>query len=712
MSDRRTFLQQVAAIPLAASISPASAKAAQVRGYGEEMPDMVLSYLQKKTNALSAEWDRKRAQIHTPAALEERNRFVRARCTNMIHGLPERTPLNPVIVRVLERDGYRIESLMFESRPNFWVTASLYVPSGNGPFPGIISPCGHSATARLYPPYQYMYLGLVKEGFVVLAYDPVGQGERRYYWNPTTNANEIGGPVTWEHSLPGQLLLLIGQDLTQYRIWDGMRAIDYLLTRPEVDPQRIGCCGQSGGGTLTTFISALDERVKCAAAHEGGMHRRWPVQVRPESTLGTGDTEQHFFPAAIYGIDGGDLSVAIAPRPLLSTIEHFSPGYNAVTAEVHARYELLGAPEKFHTVEADDPHDMTMRLRLANTNWFCRWFHNRKGPQTEPEFRLESAADVNCLPDGSIRYSRKGDTIYSIIQREQRALPPRHSLPPAEVQQSIRTLLRYHKSDYPLGARSLTTTARRHYQIEKLEFLSEPGIYIPAWVFVPDRRGDDRTAILYVSEQGKEAEGLEFGVLEGLALQGNLVVSVDVRGIGETKPRHGESGSQGAYRHVGDAETTMQYMAWEINESLTGMRVQDVVRSIDYSLSRPDVDRAGLRVIGKGMGALWVLFAGALDPRVTRAVCDGGLLSYRTLASSDRYLHGASIMLPEVLKHFDLPQVAAAMAGRRLILLDPVDAMKSRVEPDTVRKTYGSAAQAAARNKDVSLAKQYQQLLA
>jgi len=152
MPNRRTFFQQMAAIPFATSISAAPAKAPQMRGYGEEMPDMVLAYLQRKTNSLAAEWDRKRALIRTPAALEERNRFVRARCTEMIHGLPEKTPLNPVIVRVLERDGYRIESLMFESRPNFWVTASLYVPSGNGPFPGIISPCGHSADARLYPP--------------------------------------------------------------------------------------------------------------------------------------------------------------------------------------------------------------------------------------------------------------------------------------------------------------------------------------------------------------------------------------------------------------------------------------------------------------------------------------------------------------------------------------------------------------------------------
>jgi cephalosporin-C deacetylase-like acetyl esterase len=554
-----------------------------------------------------------------------------------------------------------------------------------------------------------MYLGLVKEGFVVLAYDPVGQGERRYYWNPATNTNEIGGPVTWEHSLPGQLLLLIGQDLTHYRIWDGIRAIDYLLTRPEVDSQRIGCCGQSGGGTLTTFISALDDRVQVAAAHEGGMHHRWPVHIRPETPMGTGDTEQHFFPAAIYGIDLPDLNAAIAPRPLLSTVEHFHPAYNAATREVGARYELLGALDKFHTVEADDPHGMTMRLRLANTNWFCRWFQNRKGPETEPDFRLETAADINCLTNGSIRYSNKGDTVQSILRREAAALQPRVDLAASQLQQSLRTLLRYRKSDQPLAERGLSITARRQYRIEKLEFLSEPGIYIPTWVFVPDRRGADRSAILYVSERGKESEALEFMLLEDLALCGNLVISVDVRGIGETKPHHAES-ERGLYSHVADADTTMQYMAWEMNESLTGMRVQDIIRSIDYSLSREDVDRSGVRAIGKGMGALWVMFAAALDSRISHAVCEGGLLSYRALASSDRYLHNSSIMLPDVLKHFDLPQVAAA-AGKRVVVVDPVDAMKSPVDLETARKVYDSNP-VPARTPDGSSARQYLQMLA
>src|SRR5262249_32374236 len=163
--------------------------------------------------------------------------------------------------------------------------------------------------------------------------------------------------------------------------------------------------------------------------------------------------------------------------------------------------------------------------RLANTNWFCRWFLNRKGPDVEPEFHLENAAEVNCLPNGSVRYSRKGDTIYSILQREAAALPPRTTLPATELQQSIRTLLRLHRTQAAPGVRALTTPPRRGYRIEKLQFLSEPGIYIPTWVFVPDHRGPGRTAILYVSEQGKEAEGLDFGVLEGLTAQGNVVVS-------------------------------------------------------------------------------------------------------------------------------------------------------------------------------------------
>jgi cephalosporin-C deacetylase-like acetyl esterase len=699
--NRRGFLTHAGAFVSAMALSPMRAFAAS--SYSREFPDMLLAYLAGKLNALAQKWDRERDNIETAAQLEDRDRFVREKFREMVHGFPERNPLNPVVVATHEREGYRVENVMFQSRPDFWATGNLYVPaSGKGPFPGIISPCGHYPNSRMEPEYQFAYMNLVKAGFVVLAYDPVGQGERRQYWNPQTNQTEVASASTYEHSMPGQVLLLLGEDLTHYRIWDGMRAIDYLLTRPEVHPEKIGCAGHSGGATLTKFISSLDERIQCAAVIEGGAGNRWPVRFGPGSRVGPSDVEQNLFPAAIYGVDSCDILISIAPRPLLVAIENYSPAFNRTAETIKARYELLGVPEKFGTEEANDPHSWTPKLRLATTDWFCRWFYDRRGPDREPEFQPEPLELLYCTPDGSIRYSQTGQTIFSLMLQKQEELPPKRQ-PPAnraqltslqnEITGQIRRLLGYRKLDHPLGVRNLVTTPRKGYSIEKLEFLSEPGIFIPAWVFVPESKEDRSPATLFVHEAGKEVEGGEFGLLERLARKGQLVIAVDVRGIGGTRPPHADNRT-GEFAHLFNVETAMSYMAWYMDESLFGMRVQDVVRSMDYALSRPDVDPGNLRVIGKGAGALWVLYAAALDPRITTTIADSGLVSYRSLAQVDRYLHGAHLFIRDVLKHFDLPQVAAAVADRKLIIHSPVDPMKKPVGLSAARRAYEWTSQA------------------
>jgi cephalosporin-C deacetylase-like acetyl esterase len=706
--NRRQFITQAAVLALGNFFVPLKGAFANQPSYQDELPDMLLSFLVRKLNALSASWDQERAKVRTPEDIEARNRFVRAKFLEMLGGLPERNPLNPVRVAAHEREGYRVENVMFESHSDFWVTGNLYIPTtGSAPFPGIISPCGHYALARMAPQFQVAYLSLVKSGFVVLAYDPIGQGERRQFWNPQTNRNEIGGPVTWEHTLPGQLLLLIGENLTQYRVWDGMRAIDYLLTRPEVDQERIGCAGQSGGGTFTLFISALDERVKCAVVVEGGTAADWPIVLRPETRIEIGDTEQELFPSAVYGVDRPDMHVAIAPRPLLVLIEKYDPDFNRAADQIRSRYQQLGVLEKFTAGEADDPHAWTLKLRQATTDWFCRWFYNRPGPAREPDFVVEPAENLYCTANGSIRYSHQGDTIFSLILKKQAQLPPARSVPTshaefetfrAELQEEIRKLLRYRKANQPLAVRQLTTTPRKGCRIEKLEFLSEPGIYIPTWVFIPEKKNHAWPVLLYVNEAGKQADGMEFsgeegegtkpGLLETFARQGNLVVAVDVRGIGETTPDHLGEVHAGKFPQLDDIETVMTYWTWEMNESLFGMRVLDVIRSVDYALTRADADHDGVRLIGKGMGALWSLYAAALDERIASVVCEGGLLSYHSLTEVDRYSHGADIFIPGVLNHFDLPQVAAAIAGRRLAVLHPVDAMKAVVEESRGRAAY------------------------
>jgi len=184
------------------------------------------------------------------------------------------------------------------------------------------------------------------------------------------------------------------------------------------------------------------------------------------------------------------------------------------------------------------------------------------------------------------------------------------------------------------------------------------------------------------------SEGQKPGLLETFARQGNLTVAVDVRGVGETRPDHLGEVHAGKFPQLDDIETVMTYWTWEMNESLFGMRVGDVIRSLDYALSRADVDGSGVRLIGKGMGALWSLYAAALDQRITSVVCEGGLLSYHSLTEADRYSQGADIFIPGVLNHFDLPQVAAAVADRHLSLLKPVDAMNALVEESHARKSY------------------------
>lgn len=686
---RRDFLNSC----LAASALGAAGTPLRADSYLDQSPDMLVSYLGGRLGALAAKWDKVRDSLKTPAQVNERNRFIRDKAREMMGGYPDRTPLAPVVVATHQRKGYRVENVMYQSRPDFWVTGNLYIPDGPGPFPAVLSPCGHYPLARMYPDYQFVYMNLVLSGFVVLAYDPIGQGERRHFWNPETGV--VGGiddPV-YEHSLPGTVLLLFGENLTGYRVWDGIRGIDYLLTRPEVIPGKIGCAGHSGGGTLTLFISAVDERVQCAVVNEGGTIHRWPMNVPLWSHLPSPDIEQNLFPAAVYGIDMCDLHQSIAPRPLLALIENYSPRFNQTADHIRRRYQQLGVADRFATAEATDPHAWTVKLRLATTDWLSRWFYSRPGPTREPEFVAEKPETLYCTANGSLQYSNRGESIFTILQRKQSEFSP--SLDRRKVPDAMRSLLRIRSAREPLAARQVAITPRKGYRIEKIEFVSEPGIFIPVWIFVPEHPASGRKTRLFVTESGKETDGMELGAYERMALAGQVVISADVRGIGETKPPH-TTATFGPlqFRQLFDAENAMSLMAWYMDESLFGMRVYDVMRCVNYALSRPDVDAKSLEVVGQGAGALWAMYAAAIDPRIVAVVAERGLLSYRSLAQVDRYTHDAGIFIRGVLQHFDLPQVAAAIAPRQLTLKFPVDPMKRIVPAAVANEAYRLAQQA------------------
>jgi cephalosporin-C deacetylase-like acetyl esterase len=659
--------------------------AARVGSYGNEYPDMLVAYLANGLDRLARQWDGVRGGLRTASDVASRNDFVREKMRLMLGPAPERVPLQARVTGAVRRPGYRIENVRFQSRPDFWITANLYVPEGaaGGPMPAIVSPCGHYETARMYPDYQFAYQNLARAGFVVLAYDPMGQGERRHFLDPRTGETEAGMRATIEHSLAGQLLMLVGESAAGWHVWDGMRAVDYLVSRPEVDAGRIGCAGHSGGGTVTLMLGAVEPRIKAAVVNEGGTMHRWPVDL---ARIGPSDVEQNLFPGASYGIDACDVHVAIAPRPLLVLIENYTAEFNRTAEHIRRRFEQLGAAERFRTEEAVDDHAWTYRLRQATTDWFCRWFLGHGGPEREPAVVAESRDTLRVAPVGG----GTGRDVFSLLRERAARVPGR-----AVSAERLRELLRLESQPgVPLSERRLAVTGRKGYTIERSEFLSEAGVYIPVSLFVADG-GSARAPVLFLDEAGRNAKAREGGPFEQIALKGQPVMAVDLRGIGETRIGR-EGGGGGGFTHVFNAETAASYMAWYMDRSLFGMRVGDVMRCVDYMLARWPGDQR-VKTVGVGMGGLWALFAAALDRRIESVVAIGALASYRMLAEADRYLHGADILVPGLLREFDLPEIVAAIAPRAVTIAGPVDAMKRPLEGERAAACYSRTADAYAR---------------
>ena len=338
------------------------------------------------------------AAIKTPEDIAKRQTSLRAFFLRSLGDLPARTPLNPHVMGTLRRDGYRVEKVIFESRPGHHVTANFYVPHGKPPFPGVLLPCGHSDNGKAYEQYQRVAILLARNGMAVLCYDPIGQGER------IQRLDDQGKPVvrnTTEHTMAGIGALLVGRQEASYRIWDGLRALDYLAGRPEVDPRRLGCTGNSGGGTLTSYLMALDDRIAVAApsCYITSLERLF-------ATIGPQDAEQNITGQVAAGMEHADYLTMRAPKPTLMSVgtrDFFDiQGSWDTFREVKLIYGRLGFGERVDLFESDEPHGFTRPRRIATARWMSRWLLKKDEAIDEPDVSIASDADLQCTQSGQV----------------------------------------------------------------------------------------------------------------------------------------------------------------------------------------------------------------------------------------------------------------------------------------------------------------------
>jgi cephalosporin-C deacetylase-like acetyl esterase len=611
-------------------------------------------------------------RIASAKQAEARGKQVREMLLGMLGGLPqERTPLNLRRTRAIDRGDYRIEKLIYESLPKFYVTANLYVPqAGHSPYPAVLQPVGHSVQAKARAFYQTLALGLVKSGFVVLTYDPVGQGERRIFYDVDLEDSKVGG-TTIEHEMVGIQNMLAGESIARYMVWDGMRSLDVLQSLPEVDAARIGVAGCSGGGTMTAYLAALDDRVKVAAPD--CYITAWEEQI---IKTGPQDAEQQFPDQLKNGLDHADLITAFAPKPYLiaSTEEDFFPiaGARRTFQESQRIYGLFGAGEKISWVVGPGGHGMPKMVREAIYGWMNRWLNGgAPGPLPEPNFQTEFEEALYCTPTGQVSTSLGGETASTMnircFAKKQPERPPLRTMADLEnlrhrVGENIRKLTRYEPPSGPVQVESEPGLQRDGYSVRQLTYGVAGGRGVSALLAVPDAAPRGKP-VLFVADEGANAVLAPGADGDRLARLGHAVLAIDIAGFGST------IGKWSNYSDDWLGPDKLASLAMMVGKPLPGLAIEDIVGGLNV-LDQQGLLGGGAIGFARGMAGVGLLHAAALDARLVEVILQGTLMSYESVARAPINRQVLAAVVPGVLGKYDLPDIAACLAPRPLTLAD------------------------------------------
>ena len=628
---------------------------------GDVANQMMRSYLRRLSHEALDGRLAKLEAVKSPEAAADYQKTLKQFFFATIGQLPERTPLNARVAGRAKRDGYRVENVVFESQPGFFVTANLYLPALGGPHPGILLPCGHSANGKAAGAYQRASILLAKNGFIVLCFDPIGQGERRQLLD--ADGEPVFPGTTTEHMVEGIAPILLGRSLATYMIWDGMRAVDYLQSRPEVDPERIGCTGNSGGGNLTSFLMALDDRIDAAAPGCFLTTHR-----RKNESPGPGDAEQNLFAQIREGLDHPDFMLIRAPKPtlILAATRDFVPIEGTWEAFRQAKrfYARFGFPERIDLVETDDKHGFSVQLREGVTRFLSRWLLDRTVDVVEGDFPIAVDADLRCTPDGQVLKLDGARSIFDLNREYEAELAKKraefwksHSQNEALATVRATTGIR-RLDDLPaVGVEQPDVIRRGGYRIEKLILKPEVGIVLPALLFRPDTPTGERC--LFLHDKGKTAD---LKAIEERVKRGETVLAVDVRDTGETRTRNWRYGRSAEFTGSAGAEWFMAYM---LGKSYLAMRAEDILVSARYLRDTAETKDA-VHVIAHGELGPPALHAAALQPELISSLkLTGSLKSWKQMIETPVTRNQLVNVVHGALQAYDLPDIAGTLSNRK-----------------------------------------------
>ena len=568
-----------------------------------------LAEIDKARDAWIAEYEK----VETPADVEAYQKKKRDYFLNALGPLWERTPLNPQITGRLTKEKFRVENVIFESQPGVYVTGALFLPLEErfkGPYPAMLISCGHSTNGKAYDLYQSLGILAAVNGLAAFVVDPIDQGERFQHLNKDGKPTSVGVQA---HNLVGAGATLVGRNCATFEVWDLMRAVDYLQTRDDIIPDKIGACGTSGGGTQTAYLMSLEDRIALACPS------CYICSIYDDLThnLGPQDAEQNIFGQAAFGLDHADYLFLRAPIPTLmccATGDFFNPTDGWRSYRYAKRiFSRIGCSERLSIVEQDSPHSYGEHLRVATIRWALRWLAGRDEAITQHDQPLLTDEELNSVKSGkgimSLPNARTSHDLTRDLAGDY-AAPRRERWAAITAEEASQIVAKRAVIRTGEAAPSAKVVASEGADVV---FETDADIYLTAKTnFAADEKFDALT--LVISDVGRTSEPTN-ALFAAAEKAGNAekIAAVELRGYGETQAK-----GRDYYRYSDFGTDGSDFcLAYLLGKSYVGLRVDDLLAVAKHYR---ETTGAKIALKAEGLAGTVALCAAVVEPEAFASV--------------------------------------------------------------------------------------------
>jgi len=627
--------------------------------------EMVFQWMLPQVVAAEAKWRADYEARKTPEEIAEYQARMKKNFIDAIGGFPERTPLNAKITGKIpgniEGQSFTIEKVLFESQPGLYVTANLYLPDETKypkPWNGVVVVCGHSHNGKGYENYQRVTALHALNGIAAMIVDPIDQGER--FQNIDREKKKELSASVHGHNLLGIGSILLGRNTAMFEIWDAMRAFDYMQTRDDIRHENLGLAGLSGGGTQTSYVMALEDRVDvaCTCCYTCSLFGLMKMND-------TQDAEQNIFGQAAFGMDHADYCMMRAPKPTffgMATKDFFpiEMGWQSFR-DSKRLYSRMGYGNQVDLTETDNQHGYDKTLREATVRFMLRFLEHREAPIFEPEtLKPRTDEEIRVTPEGFTMLLDGARSTFDLNRDYAKQLAEARKPINDETVAKIRELAKVRDAK-EFGEMKVQTLGEEKLAdglvAKKLVFEPEAGISLPALLVQKADAPEKTDVVLYVSDSGKTA-GWDENILP-LVKSGKSVLTVDLRGYGETQAFERNPKWQYYRNEFLGSDGKDFYVAYNLGKTYVGFRTDDLLAVTRWLKAQSFC--ANVELFGLSEACIPVLHAAVLEKAAgtySRVTLENCLVSWTNTVENGGHsntplvstVHGA-------LRVYDLPEM-------------------------------------------------------